>query len=98
METTAVIPLRISAPVKFASFSFRTPNLPGIAVHDRGKLGFEPGQMGTALGIVNIVAETQDIFLELVDILKGDLHGDAFGFPLEIDRLMNRLFISYSDP
>ena len=48
--------------------------------------------MCTALGVVDIVTETENILLELLHILEGDLHHDAVSFSLEKYRIMKLLF------
>lgn len=45
--------------------------------------------MRSAFSVVNIVAETEHILIELVHILKSDLHVNAFRFSLKIDDIMN---------
>ena len=48
--------------------------------------------MRSALGIVNIVAETEHILMKFINILKCRLHFNTVCFPFKINRLMKRLF------
>ena len=67
--------------------------LPGILVDGCCKGRLKSGQMGAALSVVDVVAETKDIFMELVDILKGSLNLNALGLSFKIHRIMHRLFL-----
>ena len=55
--------------------------------------------MGPAFGIVNIVAESKYVFMELIDILKYDFDLNVLTLALKIDRLADRLrvFIHVTD-
>ena len=55
-------------PVKFWSFPLKYYELPRVAVDDRRKLRLEASQMRAALRIVDVIAESQHIFMELVDM------------------------------
>ena len=63
--------------------------LPGVGIDHVGKHGLEAGEMGSALGIVDIVAEAQDIFVKFVNVLEGNLHRDSLALSLEVDDLMD---------
>ena len=60
------------------------PQFPGILVNDCGKGSLEPGQMGSAFRVIDIVTESQDIFMEFIDILERHFHFDAIGLAFEI--------------
>ncbi len=47
--------------------------------------------MGAAFRIVNIIAKSQHIFVKLIHILEGALHGDSFRFALKVDDVADRL-------
>ena len=47
--------------------------------------------MSTAFCIVNIITESQNIFVEFIDILEGSFHGNAFAFPFKINDITDRL-------
>ena len=49
--------------------------------------------MRTALGVVDIITEAQNVLMELIDILKRRLQLYSLGFPLEMDHLMDRILI-----
>ena len=78
-------------PCEVGVFFLQDTEFPGIVVHHRSECGLKTGQMGAALCIVDVVAEAQHIFPKFIDILEGNLHGDALGFSLKIDRLMEDL-------
>ena len=46
--------------------------------------------MSTAFRIVDVIAEAQYIFVELIYILKCYFHGDIFVFPFIINHIVNR--------
>ena len=46
--------------------------------------------MCSALRVVDIVTEAQNIFMELVRILERDLHANAFALTAEVDHIMDR--------
>ena len=62
--------------------------LTGVLIHHRCKNRLKTGDMRTALCIVNIVTEAQNIFMKLICILKCSFHGDAFALPPEINHVM----------
>ena len=64
---------------------FEDADLAGIAVHDRRKRRLEAGDMRAAFRIVDIVAETENIFMEFIDILESTFHGDILADAGETD-------------
>ena len=84
---------------KIAVLLLQAAQLAGVAVQDLGKCGLETCQVGAALRIIDIVAEAQDIFVILVDILEGAFHCDPFRFSLEGDNVRDRFlgFIHLAD-
>ena len=66
METTAVIPFRMSAPCEVGIFIFQNAEFSGVSVHYCSEGGLKSGQMGAAFCIVNVVTEAQDILMEFV--------------------------------
>ena len=73
---------------KIGVFLFQNAEFPGVIIHHHGKLRLEAGDVCAALGIIDVIAEAQNVFLKFPDVLEGHLHGDIFRFPLEIDRIM----------
>ena len=67
--------------------------LPGVLVHHRRKRGLESGQMRPALGVIDIVAEAEDILMEFIDILERRFHFDPVCGPFKIDRIVQRIFL-----
>ena len=49
--------------------------------------------MGTAFGVVDVVAEAEDIFMKFVNILEGGLDLNAFGLTLEINNIADTVFV-----
>ena len=66
---------------------------PGILVHYRRKCGLESGQMRAAFGIIDIVAEAEDVLVEFIDILERRFHFDPVCRAFKIDRLVQRIFL-----
>ena len=62
----------------------------GVIVDHIGEHGLEAGQVGASLGIVDIVAEPQNILMKLIDILECHFHGDALALAAEGDHFMDR--------
>ena len=69
-------------------FVFQDPQFSGIGVDHSGKDRLKSRNVGATLCIVNIVAESKNIFMELIHILKCCFHSDAVTLPLEIDHIM----------
>ena len=78
-------------PVEVLVLVFENSKLPGIGIDDLGEGGLEARDVGSAFGIVDIVAETEDILVELVHELEGNLHLDALALSREVDHLMKDL-------
>ena len=68
--------------------------LSGVTVDYIGKLRLKAGEVGAALGIVDIVAEAQHVLVEFVDVLERRLHGNPFALPGKINDLVHRLLVS----
>ena len=61
---------------------------PGVVVHHAGEGGAEAGEVGAALDGVDVVGEGEDrLVVLLVDVLQGDLGGDAVLDALHGDHL-----------
>ena len=73
-------------------FFFEDIQLTRIGVDHLREDRLEAGQMRAALGVVDVVAESQHIFMEFVDKLEGALDGDLVTDPLEIDDIRDCLF------
>ena len=73
--------------------------LAGILIHNGCKNRLETGNMRAALCIVNIVAESHDILMKFIRILKSRLYGNTFALTLEINHIMKhfRLFVQVAD-
>ncbi len=86
-------------PREIGVFILQDTDRPGIAVHDRGKGGLETGQMSASVGVVDVVAVAEDIFMKFIDILEGDLNLDPLVMSLKIDRLRQalRAFVHFPD-
>ena len=65
--------------------------LPGVVIDDLGKNGLKAGQMRAALRIVDVVAESEHIFVELIDKLERPFDGDLVAHSLEVDDVRQRL-------
>ena len=65
-------------PGKIHILFLENPQGPGIGIDHIGEHGFEAGKVGTAFGVVYIVAKAKHILMKLIDILKGYLHRDSF--------------------
>ena len=62
---------------------------PGIGINDLCKGRLKAGQMCAALCIVDIVAESQHIFVEFIDILQSNLDLDSLRGTAEADDIRN---------
>ena len=60
-------------------------DLAGVIIDHLGKDGLETCQMRSALRVINIVAESQDVFVEFIDKLKRGFHSDLITHSLEIN-------------
>ena len=69
-------------------FISQDSDLSGIRVHNCGKCSLETCKMGSTFRIINVVAEAQYIFSEIIGILKSHFHLNTFGFSLQIYRIM----------
>ena len=49
--------------------------------------------MGTALGIVDIIAKAKNVFMKFIGILKCHLYLNTFTLTLEVDHVMQHLNI-----
>lgn len=58
------------------------------------KAGLEAGNVGTAFCVVNVVAETKDVLMEFIHILKSTFNSDAFRLALKADNIMKCFFIA----
>ena len=76
----------------------KNPQLAGVLIHYRSKGCLKSGQMGAALCIIDIVAEPQYVFVELVDILKYSFHFNSLRFPAEINRIVERFLFTVQIP
>ena len=76
---------------KIAVLVFQDTKFSGVIIHDRRKHRFKSGQMGSPLGIVDVITEAQDILTEITGVLESHLHLDAVCLSLEVDRLMKCL-------
>ena len=47
--------------------------------------------MCPALGVIDVIAESKDIFMELIHILKGGLHRDSLALAGKIDNVVENL-------
>ena len=61
----------------------------GVCIDYIGKLCFKACQMGSALGIIYIIAKAQNIFMKLVYVLQGNLYRDSITFTGKINDIMN---------
>ena len=59
-------------------FFLEDVQLPGILVDDIGEHGLKAGEVCTALGIVDVVAETKYFLVELVNILESCFNFNSF--------------------
>ena len=78
-------------PGKILILFLQDIQLSGIGVDDIGKSGLKAGQMGAALRVVDIVAEAKHIFMKLIHILEGALHGNAVALSRKGDHIAYRL-------
>ena len=86
-------------PGKIRILFFQNSKFSCILVDCCRKRRLESGQMRSSLCIIDIIAETKHIFMELIDILESHLNFDAFCFPFEIHRIMHDFFfvIQFAD-
>ena len=62
-------------------------DLAGIIIDHLSEDGLKPCKMRSAFRIINIVAESQDVFVELIDKLKRGFYRDLITHSLEIDNV-----------
>ena len=76
---------------KIGILVLQNSKLPCVLVHHCRKGGLKACQMSSSFCIIDIVAESKNVFVELIDILENRLHLDALGLSFEVDRVVNRL-------
>ena len=67
----------------------------GVGIDDRSKLRLESRKVGSALGVVDIVTISEDVFMELVDILKSTFNKDSLVLSGKIANIGNSLVLAF---
>ena len=70
-------PISHISPGKIRIFFLQNTKLSGILVDHSCKGGLKSGQMSSALTVINIVTESENIFVEFIHILKGCFNLDT---------------------
>ena len=83
---TAVRPSRTSSPDRLPSASLRTPGAMRPVVQRAGQRRPEPGDVGPAVGGVDVVREREDVLGVGVVVLEGDLDGRRALAAIDVDR------------
>ena len=83
---------------KIGVFLFKDSQLSCILVHNCSKCRLKPGQMRTAFRIINIVTESEYIFMKFIYILKCHFNFYTIRGTFEINRIMEHLFLFIKIP